>query len=192
MIKHFAFNKTSIEGLIHIESFDAADERGYFTKDFSKELFSQHGYQYNLEEVFYTTSHKGVIRALHFQREKQQGKLVRCIYGKIYDVVVDLRLNSKTFGKWLSFILTGDNKQEILIPSGCAHGYLVLEPSIVSYKCDEKFYGNFDDGILWNDTSLNIDWPLDQIGGSNKLILSDKDKSLQTFEEFVTKYKGLK
>lgn len=192
MIRHFVFHKTSIDGLLHIESFDASDERGCFTKDFSAELFSQQGLRFNLEEVFYTTSHQGVIRALHFQREKQQGKLVRCISGKIFDVVVDLRLNSKTFGQWLSFILTGENKNELLIPSGCAHGYLVLEPSIVSYKCNEKFYGEYDDGIIWNDKSLNINWPLDLIGGCENLILSEKDKNLQTFDEFVNRYKGLK
>ena len=148
-INHFAFNKTEIEGLIEVTPFNAQDIRGEFIKDYSKEVFEQNGIEYNLAEVFYTVSYKGVIRAIHFQREKQQPKLVRCISGHVYDVVVDLRKESPTFKKWLSFDLTGENKKELLIPAGCGHGYLVIEPSIVSYKCAEKFYSEYDDGILW-------------------------------------------
>ena len=151
MIQQFEFKKTSIPDLMEITSFNADDVRGCFTKDYSKEVFEANGIKHDLQEVFYTTSHKGVIRAIHFQRVKQQPKLVRCISGHVWDVVVDLRKNSPTFKKWLSFELTGDNRKEILIPAGCGHGYLVIEPSIVSYKCSEKFYGEYDDGILWND-----------------------------------------
>lgn len=190
MIQKFEFHSTSISGLIEVTPFNADDVRGSFTKDYSKEVFEANGITYDLMEVFYTTSYKGVIRALHFQREKQQPKLVRCITGKVYDVVVDLRKNSPTFQKWLSFELTGENHREILIPSGCAHGYLVLEDSIVSYKCAEKFYGEYDDGILWNDPELGIIWPVEQIGGESKIILSEKDESLQTFSEFSKKYSG--
>ena len=155
-IEHFAFNKTEIEGLVEVTPFNAQDIRGEFIKDYSKEVFEQNGITYSLQEVFYTVSYKGVIRAIHFQREKQQPKLVRCISGHVYDVVVDLRKESPTFKKWLSFDLTGENKKELLIPAGCGHGYLVIEPSIVSYKCAEKFYSEFDDGILWNDKDLSI------------------------------------
>lgn len=190
MIKKFAFNETEIEGLIEVTPFNADDIRGCFTKDYSKEVFEQNNIKYDLAEIFYTTSHKGVIRALHFQRVKQQPKLVRCIYGHIFDVVVDLRKDSKTFKKWLSFDLTGDNKKEILIPAGCAHGYLVLEHSIVSYKCAEKFYGEYDDGILWNDQDINVKWPLELVGGEENIILADKDKNLQSFAEFMSKYGG--
>ena len=190
MIKKFAFNETEIEGLIEVTPFNADDIRGCFTKDYSKEVFEQNNIKYDLAEIFYTTSHRGVIRALHFQRVKQQPKLVRCIYGHIFDVVVDLRKDSKTFKKWLSFDLTGDNKKEILIPAGCAHGYLVLEHSIVSYKCAEKFYGEYDDGILWNDQDINVKWPLELVGGEENIILADKDKNLQSFAEFMSKYGG--
>ena len=86
--------------------------------------------------------------------------------------------------------MTGENRQELLIPAGCAHGYLVLEDSIVSYKCSEKFYGEYDDGIMWNDPEIGVEWPLNLIGGEEKLILADKDKNLQTFDEFVEKYGG--
>ena len=188
MIQKFEFNNTEIPDLIEVTPFNADDVRGCFTKDYSKEIFEQNGIDYNLAEVFYTTSYKGVIRALHFQRVKQQPKLVRCIYGHVYDVVVDLRKNSPMFKKWLGFDLIGEKHNEILVPAGCAHGYLVLEPSIVSYKCSEKFYGEYDGGIKWNDPTINVKWPLEKIGGMENLILADKDKNLPTFEEFVKEY----
>ena len=144
MIQKFEFKETKIAGLMEITPFNADDVRGSFTKDYSKEVFEQNGISHDLQEVFYTTSHKGVIRALHFQREKQQPKLVRCITGHVFDVVVDLRKNSPTFKKWLGFDLSDKNQREILVPAGCAHGYLVLEHSVVSYKCAEKFYGEYD------------------------------------------------
>ena len=127
------------------------------------------------------------MRALHFQREKQQPKLVRCVSGKVYDVVCDLRKDSPTFKKWLAFELSEENKKELLVPAGCGHGYLVLEDSIVSYKCAEKFYGEYDDGILWNDQDLAIEWPVDLV---DELILSEKDKNLQTFRQFEEMYGG--
>lgn len=188
MIQKFEFHETEIPGLIEVTPFNADDIRGCFTKDYSKEIFEQNGIHYDLAEIFYTTSHKGVIRALHFQRVKQQPKLVRCIYGHVYDVVVDLRKDSPTFKKWLGFDLIGEKHNEILVPAGCAHGYLVLEPSIVSYKCSEKFYGEYDGGIKWNDPDINVKWPLEKIGGIQNLILADKDKNLPTWKEFEKEY----
>lgn len=190
MVQPFEFKNTKISGLIEITPFNADDVRGCFTKDYSKEVFENNGINHDLKEVFYTTSHKCVIRALHFQRVMQQPKLVRCIYGHVYDVVVDLRKDSPTFKQWLGFDLIGDKHNEILVPAGCAHGYLVLEKSIVSYKCAEKFYGEYDDGIMWNDPDINVQWPLDKIGGMDNLILADKDKNLQSFTEFMNKTGG--
>ena len=190
MVQSFSFEETEIKGLYLIKVFNAEDCRGNFTKDYSKEVFETNNISHDLSEVFYTTSHKGVIRALHFQRVKQQPKLVRCISGHIWDVVVDLRKDSPTFKKWLAFDLGGDVFSEILVPAGCAHGYLVLEKSIVSYKCSEKFYGEYDDGIIWNDLDLNISWPIDFIGGLNKPILSDKDQNLPSFKEFMENVGG--
>ncbi len=190
MVQKFEFRETEIGGLYEITPFDAEDIRGCFTKDYSKEVFEANGIRHDLAEVFYTTSHRGVVRALHFQREKQQPKLVRCICGHVWDVVVDLRKDSPTFRKWLAFDLVGDNRKEILVPAGCAHGYLVLEESVVSYKCAEKFYGEYDDGILWNDPDLAVAWPLDLVGGAGKVILSDKDLGLQTFAQFMDRYGG--
>lgn len=188
MIQKWSFIETEIEGLFEISPFVATDERGRFVKDYSVEMFENNGLPYDLKEVFYTYSHKGVVRAMHFQRKKQQSKLVRCITGKVYDVVCDLREDSKTFKKWLSFDLSGENHKELLIPKGCAHGYLVLEDSVVSYKCAEKFYGEYDSGISWDDEDLNIYWPLDLVGGREKIILADKDKSLPTFKQFYKDY----
>ena len=182
MIQKFNFKKTEIEGLYVINPFIASDNRGFFIKDYSQELFNNNGIEHDLKEVFYTISKKGVIRAMHFQRVHQQPKLVRCLSGSIFDVVCDLRKNSPTFKRWLSFELNSENNIELLIPGGCAHGYLVLEDSIVSYKCAEKFYGEYDDGIIWNDSTLNIKWPLDRV---DDIILSEKDNNLQTFNEFI-------
>lgn len=190
MIQKFEFRETKIKGLIEVTPFNADDIRGCFTKDYSREVFEANGIHHELAEVFYTTSHKGVIRALHFQRVRQQAKLVRCICGHVYDVVVDLRRNSPTFRQWLGFELIGEKHNEILVPEGCAHGYLVQEPSVVSYKCGEKFYGEYDDGILWNDPDIAVAWPLERIGGVENVILADKDRNLQTFRQFMESYGG--
>lgn len=181
MIQKWAFTKTEIDGLYLIDTFVVWDERGHFIKDYSEEEFEKNAIIHDLKEVFYTYSNKGVIRAMHYQRTKQQPKLVRCVSGEIYDVVCDIRKDSPTYKKWLAFILSEENKKEILIPAGCAHGYLVLRQSIVSYKCAEKFYGEYDDGIIWNDPELNIIWPTDKV---EEVILSDKDKGLMTFREY--------
>ena len=188
MNQKFAFHETGIPGLVEIEAFNTDDNRGSFTKDYSKEIFEANDIQFDLAEVFYTTSKKGVIRGLHFQRVKEQAKLVRCVQGHIWDVVVDLRKDGPTFKKWLAFDLTGENHKELLVPKGCAHGFLVLEDAVVVYKCDEKFYLEYDDGISWNDANIGIEWPLEKVGGREQIILSEKDKGLQTFETFMNMY----
>lgn len=188
MITKFEFSKTDLEGAYLIQPFCATDIRGAFIKDYSGEVFEAQGIEHNLAEVFYTVSHKGVIRALHFQRVKEQAKLVRCVKGKVYDVIVDLRPESPTFMKWQGFYLTEENRMELLVPERFAHGYLVLEDSIVSYKCGEKFYGKYDDGIMYNDPDLAVEWPFDEIGGIDNLIIADKDKNLQSFREYKERY----
>lgn len=183
MIQKFSFQELDLKGAFLIKPFVAYDERGYFVKDYSKELFEEYGIKHELNEVFYTNSKKGVIRAIHFQRIREQAKLVRCVSGKVYDVIVDLRKESPTFGMWRGFYLSEENKEQLFIPEQFGHGYLVLEPSIVSYKCGEKFYGEYDDGIMWNDPTISIKWPLQLV--NNKIILSEKDKRLQSFKEYV-------
>jgi len=180
----FAFEELPLKGAYLVAPFFAPDIRGGFVKDYSLEAFAQNGINYELKEVFYTISHRGVIRALHFQRVKQQPKLVRCISGHVFDVIVDLRKDSPTFKQWLGFDLTGENMKEILVPADFAHGYLVLEESIVSYKCAEKFYGEYDGGIMWNDPVIGVKWPLEKLGNA-PLILADKDKNLMSFDAFM-------
>jgi len=182
MIQKFSFKKLDLEGAYLIKPFVSYDERGYFIKDYSREVFDENGIHHDLKEVFYTNSHKGVIRAIHYQRVNEQAKLVRCVSGKIYDVIVDLRKDSSTFGQWRGFYLSEENKDELYIPEHFGHGYLVIEPSIVSYKCAEKFYGEYDDGIMWNDPDIGIKWPVELV--NNQIILSEKDTKLQSFEEF--------
>ncbi len=188
MIQKFEFLETEIKGLFEITPFNSEDIRGCFTKDYSREIFEQHGIKHELDEIFYSTSKKGVIRGLHFQRVKEQAKLVRCISGHIFDVVVDLRMDSPTFKKWHGFELNGENRKEILIPVGCAHGFLALDLATVSYKCSACFDAEYDDGIKWNDPDIAIDWELERIGGADKVILSQKDSELQSFKEFTKKY----
>jgi dTDP-4-dehydrorhamnose 3,5-epimerase len=182
MIRKFSFEKLDLEGAYLIKPFVAYDERGYFIKDYSKEVFDENRIHHDLKEVFYTNSYKGVIRAIHFQRVNAQAKLVRCISGKIYDVIVDLRNDSPTFGQWRGFYLSEENKDELYVPEHFGHGYLVIEPSIVSYKCAEKFYGEYDDGIMWNDPDIGIKWPVELV--NNQIILSEKDTKLKSFDEF--------
>lgn len=186
-MQKWRFSKIDLEGAYLIDPFYAEDQRGGFLKDYSSEVFLQFGIKHDLKEVFYTISRKGVIRAIHFQIVKQQAKLVRCIKGKIFDVIVDLRRDSPTFKQWRSYYLTGENMREVLIPEGFGHGYLVLDDSIVSYKCAESFFGEYDSGIRFDDPVLNIEWPFEEIGGISNLIISNKDENLQSFKDFLMK-----
>lgn len=184
MIQKFVFQELELKGAFLIYPFFADDNRGGFIKDYNIEVFKENGIEHELKEVFYTVSKKGVIRAIHFQLEKQQAKLVRCISGHIFDVIVDLRPGSPTFGKWLGFDLTGENRHELYIPPFFGHGYLVLEDSIVSYKCGEVFYSDGDSGIMYNDRSIGIVWPFEKIGGADNLIISSKDLCLPSFSDY--------
>lgn len=189
MITKFSFEELDLKGAFKIQPFYATDERGGFVKDYNIDMFKANGIEHELKEVFYTISKKGVIRATHFQLVKQQAKLVRCISGHVYDVIVDLRPDSPTFGQWRGFDLTGENQVELYIPQYFGHGYLVLEDSVVSYKCGEVFYGEGDSGIIYNDIDINIQWPFEKIGGIENLIISDKDMNLMSFKEYIENLK---
>lgn len=184
MIQKFEFEELGLKGAYVITPFYATDERGGFVKDYNIDMFKQNGIEHELKEVFYTISKKGVIRAMHFQLVKQQAKLVRCISGHVYDVIIDLRPESPTFGQWRGFDLTGENHVELYVPPFFGHGYLVLEDSVVSYKCGEVFYSEGDSGIMYNDLDMAIKWPFEKIGGEDKLIISEKDKHLMSLEEY--------
>lgn len=187
MVKKFSFKELPLKDAYLIEPLLVDDLRGSVIKDYSLSTFKEAGINHILKEVFYTVSRRGVIRAIHFQEVKHQPKLVRCISGKIYDVIVDLRPNSPTFKKWYGIFLSGDNPQEILVPEHFGHGYLVIEDSIVSYKCSEEYDATYDSGIMYNDEELSILWPFDKIGGIDNIIISEKDKNLQSFNEYFNK-----
>lgn len=187
MIKGFRFQELDLKGAYLIKPFYATDERGGLIKDYNYETFRENGINHELKEVFYTISKRGVIRAIHFQLVKQQPKLVRCISGHVYDVIVDLRPDSPTYKQWRGFHLTSENTESLLVPAFFGHGYLVIEDSIVSYKCAEGFYEKGDSGILYNDPDIGINWPFEMIGGKKKLIISKKDLNLMSFKEYEEK-----
>lgn len=184
-MQNFQFEELDLKGAYHIKPFYVTDERGEFIKDFNTDVFKANGINHELKETFYTISKRGVIRATHFQLIKQQAKLVRCINGHVYDVIVDLRPNSKTFAQWRGFHLTGKNMEMLLVPKYFGHGYLVIEDSIVSYKCAEVFNSKGDSGIMYNDSDIGIKWPMNLIGGESNLIISEKDKHLMTLKEYI-------
>lgn len=189
MIKQFEFEETEISGLKIIHPFIAEDDRGYFMKTFRNDLFRQNGIILNSVEDMTSMSHKGVIRGLHFQTKFSQDKLIRVSQGEIYDVVVDLRKHSPSFGKWKGVYLSENNLLSLYIPSGFAHGFIALTKNVVfHYRCGQPYVPNYDSGIIWNDEDLGIDWPLHKI---EHLIISDKDKNLQTYKEFKKNIGGL-
>ena len=173
----FKRTDTSIEGVCIIEPTVFGDNRGYFMETYSKNDFEEIGLKYNFVQDNQSKSKKGVLRGLHFQKENTQAKLVRCIKGEVFDVAVDLRPGSKTYGKWEGVILSEENKKMFMIPKGFAHGFMVLSDTAeFVYKCDEFYHPEDESGIIWNDENINIKWPLEEIGGESQLILSSKDK----------------
>lgn len=190
MAQKFEFQPLPLDGAYLIKPFFNTDLRGGFLKDYNIDTFRANGIDHELKEVFYTISKRGVIRALHFQLVKQQPKLVRCVSGHVYDVIVDLRPDSKTFGQWLGFHLTGENMDSLLVPAGFGHGYLVIEDSVVSYKCAEVFYGEGDSGIMYDDPAIGIQWPFELIGGKDNLIISEKDLNLMNYEQYFQTVQG--
>ena len=187
MIQPFSFQALDLSGAYLIQPFRATDARGAFIKDYNIERFQAEGIPYELKEVFYTVSRRGVLRGMHFQLIRQPPKMVRCIRGHGYDVIVDLRPGSGTFGRWRGFDLTGENTRSLLIPAWFGHGYLVLEDSVVSYKCAETFLAEGDSGIRYDDPELGIAWPFDRIGGRENLIVSEKDENLMSLREYIAR-----
>ena len=187
MVQKFEFQELDLQGAYLIKPFFATDNRGGLIKDYNIETFRASGISHDLKEVFYTVSKRGVIRAIHFQLVKQQPKLIRCISGHVYDVIVDLRPHSTTFGQWRGFHLTGENTNMILVPAYFGHGYLVIEDSIVSYKCAETFYSEGDSGIMYDDPDIGVDWPFEEIDGKANLIISEKDLKLMSLKEYLSR-----
>lgn len=178
-MEKFKFTETTIEDLYIVETSAFHDNRGYFMETYNEQLFRNAGLNYTFVQDNFSCSKKGVLRGLHFQKEHPQAKLIRVIQGTIYDVAVDLRKNSKTYGKWFGLILSDTNKKQLLIPRGFAHGFVTIsDTACIAYKCDDFYYPNDEGGLLWNDPDIGINWPY--IG---EIVLNDKDKNNSTLKE---------
>ena len=163
-----------IEGLYVIEPTVFKDERGYFVETYNQNDFKEAGLNMVFVQDNQSMSVKGVLRGLHFQKQYPQGKLVRAIRGAVFDVAVDLRANSKTYGKWFGVELTAANKKQFYIPEGFAHGFLVLsDEAEFAYKCTDFYHPGDEGGLAYNDPEIGIDWPFEE---GVELIISEKDK----------------
>lgn len=177
------FTEQELEGVWVIEPKVFLDERGYFMESFKKEVFEQYIGTVNFVQDNESKSTRGVLRGLHYQTgDYAQAKLVRALQGRVLDVVVDLRRSSPTFGKYLAVELTDENKKQLFIPRGFAHGFLVLsEVAIFSYKVDNIYAPSHEASLLWSDPTVNIDWRIDE----KELLLSAKDRSGKLFSETI-------
>jgi len=169
-----------IEGLYVIEPTVFKDERGYFVETYNQNDMKEAGLDMVFVQDNQSMSTRGVLRGLHFQKQFPQGKLVRVVRGKVFDVAVDLRSDSKTYGKWFGVELTEENKKQFYIPEGFAHGFLVLSDiAEFCYKCTDFYHPGDEGGLTWNDPEIGVEWPLEE---GVDLIISEKDQ----------KWKGLK
>ena len=170
---NFLFIETSIDGVFVIEPKKYGDNRGYFMETYKELDFNQAGLNYKFVQDNQSKSKQGVLRGLHFQKRFPQAKLVRCIEGEVFDVCVDLRKDSPTYGKWEGVILSEEKGNQFMIPRGFAHGFVVLSKNATfCYKCDDFYHPEDDEGIRWDDPDIGIDWP--NVG---EILLSEKDKA---------------
>ena len=182
----FKFTETGIEGMFVVEPTVFEDNRGFFMETFQENDFKEAGYDLKFVQDNQSKSSKGVLRVLHLQLKYPQGKLVRVIKGEVFDVGVDLRGDSPTYGKWFGAVLSEENKKQLYIPPKFAHGFVVLsDEAEFLYKCTEFYHGEDESGIKWDDEDIGIDWPLD---GIDEIILSEKDKEWKSFKESQIKY----
>lgn len=181
----FSFEPIEIEGAFLIHSFFSEDDRGRFVKSYEIDIFLSHGIDFVCSESFISTSKKNVVRGMHFQLFHPQAKLVGVLSGTVYDVIVDLRKESPTFGQWRGYYLSSENRSSLLIPRGCAHGFISLsDNSMVSYQCDGVYDKDTDTGIVYNDPEIGVEWPVQDL---TQVILGARDKKLMTFAQFKEK-----
>ena len=175
-----------IEGLYVIEPTVFKDERGYFVETYNQNDFREAGLDMVFVQDNQSKSKKGVLRGLHFQKKNPQGKLVRVVSGEVYDVAVDLRKGSDTYGKWYGVLLSAENKKQFYVPEGFAHGFVVMsETAEFVYKCT-RFYDPSDEGgLMWNDPEIGIDWPVPE---NAELLLSEKDQHHQPLKDFESPF----
>jgi dTDP-4-dehydrorhamnose 3,5-epimerase len=163
-------HKTGLDGVLIIEPNIFVDQRGYFFEIYSQNRYQEIGIQPNFVQDNLSFSRKGTLRGLHYQHPHDQAKLVQVVRGEVFDVVVDIRRRSPTFGKWIGQYLSGENKIQMFIPEGFAHGFCVIsDTALFHYKCSDFYAPQCEGGILWSDPDVAIDWPLDSP------IVSEKD-----------------
>ena len=170
-----------IEGLYVIEPAVFKDERGYFMETYNQNDFKEAGLDMTFVQDNQSMSVKGVLRGLHYQKQYPQGKLVRAIRGTVFDVAVDLRADSETYGKWFGVVLSAENKKQFYIPEGFAHGFLVLsDEAEFAYKCTDFYHPVDEGGLAWNDPEIGVEWPIEE---GMKLIISEKDQKWGGFKD---------
>lgn len=169
---NFTFTETKLRGVYLIDTKVYGDERGYFMETYKESDFRAAGLDYTFVQDNQSASRRGVLRGLHFQKKHPQAKLVRVLRGEVFDVAVDLRAGSETYGQWVGAVLSGENMRQLMIPRGFAHGFLVLSDyAEFAYKCDELYHPEDEGGIAWDDPDIAIDWP-----ETGERILSEKDR----------------
>ncbi len=179
----FKIETCDIEGLYVIEPTVFGDNRGYFMETYNQEDFAEAGLNMVFVQDNQSSSTKGVLRGLHFQKEHTQGKLVRVISGEVFDVAVEIRKGSKTYGKWFGVVLSAEKKNMFYIPEGFAHGFYVMsETAEFTYKCTDFYDPASEAGILWNDPKIGIEWP---IAEGETPVLSDKDMRHPEFSDDI-------
>ena len=178
--------KTKLDGLVVLKPTVFKDNRGYFMESYNQKNINKLLGNINFIQDNESESSRGVLRGLHFQKPPYtQAKLVRCLKGSVLDVVLDLRKDSKTYGIFETISLTEENKKQLFIPKGFAHGFIVLSKSaIFSYKVDNYYNSDSESGVLWSDLDLNIDWKINK----NEIIVSEKDKNLLAFNEIINPF----
>ena len=168
----FVFTETAIKDVVVVEPAVFGDHRGYFMETYNQQDFAAAGLHYQFVQDNQSSSRRGVLRGLHFQKTYPQAKLVRVLKGEVFDVAVDLRKGSETYGKWVGVLLSEENKKQLMIPRGFAHGFVVVsEYAEFAYKCDDFYHPEDEGGLLWNDPDVGVQWP--NVG---EIILSEKDK----------------
>ena len=181
---NFTFNETKIKGVYIIDVRTYGDNRGYFMETYKESDFKEAGLDYNFVQDNQSSSRKGVLRGLHFQKKHPQAKLVRVIKGEVFDVAVDLRKGSPTYGQWVGAVLSEENKRQFMIPRGFAHGFVGLSDyAEFTYKCDDLYHPEDEGGILWNDPTIGVEWP--EVGD---VILSEKDKVQPFFADIKIEF----